>query len=179
MVEYTKEDLKVLKERADKLDIKYSPNISYEKLQDRINEKLNDKNTETENKNEEPVIKKEHPTVMAKKRANELIRVIVTCKNPNKKEWQGEIVSAGNANIGFVKKFVLFNEPYHIPKIIYNVLKEREYQRVYTKKVDGREVIKNKNVKEFDIEILPPLSEKELKELKQRQLAKGIMGEDE
>lgn len=174
MTEYTKDDLKELKETADELGIKYSPNISYELLESRIKEKKEVMDTDTPIKEKSSKMS----TVDVKKKASKLVRCMVTCKNPNKKEWTGEFISAGNSKIGFFKKFVLFNEPYHIPQIIVNYLKEKQYQRIWTKKVDGREIIKNKNVPEFDVQILDNLTEKELEDLKQRQLAKGIIDDD-
>ena len=171
MAEYTKEDLKTLKDRADMMGIKYSPNISYEVLQERVNAKLEEDTEEVK----KPV---KNNAVEARKKATKLVRCIVYCKNPNKKDLQGEYISAGNVKIGFIKKYVLFNEPYHLPQIIVNYLKEKKYQRIWTKKVDGKEVIKNKNVKEYDIEYLDNLTEKELAEMKQRQIAKGIIDED-
>lgn len=175
MAEYTKEDLKTLKDRADMMGIKYSPNIAYETLQSRIHEKLEEDAKPDETKEEKPT---KNTAVEARKKATKLVRCIVYCKNPNKKDLQGEYISAGNAKIGFIKKYVLFNEPYHLPQMIVNYLKEKKYQRIWTKKVDGKEVIKNKNVKEYDIEYLDNLTEKELADMKQRQIAKGIIDED-
>jgi hypothetical protein len=175
-----------LKKEADELGVKYAGNISYEVLSARIADYKKDNQVSTdsnEGKKEEGTVYSKNlkgavnPSISARRKAEKLIRCIISCKNPNKKEYQGEIISVGNAKIGFIKKYVLFNEPYHIPDIIFNALKKKEYQRVYTKKVDGKEVIKTHMAKEYDIEILPPLTDKELKDLAQRQLAKNTIND--
>lgn len=103
-----------------------------------------------------------------------LIRINVTCMNPLKKEMSGEIITVGNGLIGTVSKFVQFDtvDGWHVPKIIYNVLKERQFQQFAAKKVPKGHPSSRvtKLVREFSIEVLDPLTEKELAALKQRQL---------
>lgn len=175
-----------LKKEADDLGVKYAGNISYEVLSARIADYKKDNVTDaedTKDKKEEGTVYSKNlkgavnPSISARKKAEKLVRCMVSCKNPNKKEYQGEIISVGNAKIGFIKKYILFNEPYHVPEIILNTLKKKEYQRVYTRKVDGKEVIKTHMAKEYDIEILPPLTNKELKDLAQRQIAKNTIND--
>ena len=98
--------------------------------------------------------------------------------NPNKKEWEGEIITAGNAGVGTFKKYIPFNadEGWHVPNIIYQVLKGRECQVFSTVTGPrGNKFRKGKLIKEFAIEVLPPLTEDELKDLAQRQaMAKSV-----
>jgi hypothetical protein len=108
----------------------------------------------------------------ARRIAGRLIRIRTTCMNPNKKNWTGEILSVGSAKMGTFKKFVPFNseEPYHVPYAIYQFMKERKCRIGTTVKMpNGQEVNRYKLVNEFSIEVLPPLTETELEELKQRQ----------
>lgn len=166
-------ELKELKAVASILGITYAPNATAESIQKKI--------AEFKAKTNDVAVKKgpvKKSAIEAKKEAEKLVRAKITCMNPNKKTYQGEYVSAGNAKIGFVKKFVLFNEPFHVPQVILNVLKEKKYQRVWTKKVDGRNIIKTENTAEYAIEILPPLTKEELDKLAQTQRAKGLMGDD-
>lgn len=158
-------DIKALKEEADALGIEYATNISYGVLEKRINDFKN-----------KPKAKKA-TKVDKRKEATKLIRCTISCNNPNKKEHQGEYVSVGNAVIGQIKKFVAFNVPYHVPQIILDTLKDKRFQRVYTRKEGGKNVVKTKIEKEYVIDILEPLSKTELKDLAQRQAAKGIMDE--
>lgn len=102
-----------------------------------------------------------------KRKAGQLIRVRVQCMNPNKKDWAGEIISVGSAKLGTFKKYVPFNnEPYHIPKIIYDVMKEKKCS-VFTTKTDhrGNKTRVSRLVPEYAIEVLPPLSKAELQDL--------------
>ena len=80
--------------------------------------------------------------------------------------------------VGTFKKYVPFNadEGWHVPRIIYEQLKDRECQ-VFTTVRDsrGNSTRKGKLIKEFAIEVLPNLTEEEIKELAQRQaMAKSV-----
>lgn len=165
------DELEVLKARADKLGIKYHPSISLAKLKEKVSEGLADNTPEvvTVKPGKETEVQ-----LKARKRreANALIRIRVSCMNPNKKEWDGEIITTGNTNTGTIKKFVPFNsdEGYHVPHMIYEQLLQRQCQVFVTVKDNrGNKVRKGKLIKEFAVEVLPPLTEKELKELAQRQ----------
>lgn len=107
-----------------------------------------------------------------------LIRVNVTCMNPFKREWDGEIFTTGNALVGSISKYVPFNseDGWHIPRILYNFLRDRECQ-IFITVTDQRQnkVRKGKMIKEFNIEVLEPLTPQELQELKERQaLARSV-----
>jgi len=102
--------------------------------------------------------------------ASELVRVIVTCMNPNKREYDGEIFCAGNRVIGTHKKFVPFDVEYHVPRVIYNMIKERQCQVFVTRRDDkGRQIREGKLIREFNVTVLDPLTQTELTELAQRQ----------
>jgi hypothetical protein len=92
--------------------------------------------------------------------------------NPAKKEWPGEFASVGSARLGTWKKFIPFNtqEPYHIPKIIFDMLSEKKCTIWHTEK-DGRgsSVRKGRLVNEYALEVLDPLTPDELSELARRQ----------
>lgn len=113
----------------------------------------------------------------AKRTAGRLVRVRITCMNPNKKNWTGEIFSVGSAKVGTYKKFIPFGleEPYHIPEILYNELKERKCAiRNLRKSPDGKEHVEVKMIPEFAIEVLPPLTPAELEDLRRQQaMARG------
>ncbi len=113
-----------------------------------------------------------------RKEASALVRVRVTCMNPNKKEWKGEIFTASNSIVGTFRKYVQFNteDGWHVPQIILNMIKARQFQTFYTIKNErGVAVRKGKLVPEFAVEVLPPLTEEELLELSRRQaLAGGV-----
>jgi hypothetical protein len=115
-------------------------------------------------------------TANTRKNLNRLVRVVVNCMNPNKTEWEGELMSVGSAKAGTFKKFVPFNqeEGFHIPYIIYQAMVERKYSKFYTVKGPrGEKIRKGRLVPEFNIEVLDPLTPQELKDLAQRQAMSG------
>lgn len=102
--------------------------------------------------------------------ARQLVRVRITCHNPNKSEWQGEIITFGNAAVGTLKRYVPFETEWHVERAILNVLKKRQYQHFYNAKDEKGNVYRaSKLVREFAVEELAQLTEAELKELAQRQ----------
>ena len=169
----TPSELDALKARADLLGLKYHPSISLEKLREKVNAAV---------VAEDPVAPEVKASIAAipeeetisqrrfrkKREANELIRVRISCMNPAKKEWEGEIFTAGNSLVGSFTKFVPFNaeDGWHIPRIIYNQLIERQCQ-IFTTVRDsrGNNVRKGKLIKEFAVEVMPQLTEKELTDL--------------
>lgn len=110
--------------------------------------------------------------------ALKLVRVRIACMNPQKAKFGAEVITVSNEYIGTVRKVIPFGEAtengYHIPQCILNVLQRRKFQQI-VEKPNSRGVLEAKGhwVKEFNIEILPPLTPKELNDLKQRQLAAG------
>ena len=186
-IEAAIDELAVLKARADLMGIKYHPSTGLDKLRAKIenalkgniseNSSLNDDEdvTKIQNKSAEYLTEKEFKEEefrLRKQNAGKLVRVRVTCMNPAKKDWDGEIISVGSAKIGTYKKFVKFNteDGWHIPHIIYEYLKEKKCS-IFITVVDqkGQKVRKAKLVNEFSIEVLPVLTKEELKELAQRQ----------
>ncbi len=111
----------------------------------------------------------------ARREAMALERVIVTCKDPAKANWDGEIITVSNDVVGDVKKYVPYNldEGYHVPRIILNMLKDRKCTIFVNKKGrDGKYVQVAKTINAHSIEYLPPLTEEELTELAREQAAR-------
>lgn len=159
------EELKLLKERADLLGIKYSNNIGLETLRTKVNEKL-----------EESSIKQEEDSKKITTRADiraeqlKLIRIRLTVMNPVKKAWRGEIFTVANSFIGTVKKFVPYNPKfytngYHVPNCIYGILKEKKFLNISTEEKRGKTEVRTDLVPEYSIEVLPPLTQEELEQL--------------
>lgn len=169
------DELAALKQRADLLGVPYHPSIGLEKLREKVNAAVTGDPATPEVTVEaaEPVVESESAKrLRLRNAAAALIRIRLTCMNPNKKEWEGEIITAGNAAVGTFKKFVPFNndEGWHVPTIIYNQLLHRECQIFVTVTDErGNKVRKGKIIKEFAIEVLPQLTEDELAELARRQ----------
>jgi len=183
----TQDELSVLKKRADQMGLKYHPNIGLDKLKKKVADTLNgvsDSEPEPEVKTETPLAATRanpgsvpHETKLQmqtrlRKDATKLIRIKVACMNPNKKEWEGEIFTVSNSVVGTIKKYVPFNneEGWHVPYMIYNMMKERQCQ-IFQKKRDktGVSSVHGKLINEFSIEVMPPLNKDELNDLAQRQ----------
>jgi len=172
------DELAALKARANLLGVKYHPSISLEKLRDKVNASIATPEPEVV---DPPVVVEEtvnQRRYRKKQEANELVRIRVTCMNPAKKEWEGELFTAGNSLVGSFTKFVPFNveDGWHVPKIIYNQMVQRQCQ-IFTSIRDarGNTSRKGKLIKEFSIEVMPKLTPTELQELAQRQaMAKTI-----
>jgi len=181
-------ELNSLKAQADLLGIKYHPAIGVDKLRIKVTAALKAEKAV----NAEPVPSPEQ-TVAAgpkklsprqifaqkKKQASELVRIRLTNMNPTKKEWEGEIISVGSPRLGTFKKFIPFHaeEGWHVPRIIYNVLRDKKCQIFVTKKnPDGSKSRVGKLINEFAIEVLPPLTPTELADLAKKQAMAGNIG---
>ena len=188
------DELASLKARADLMGVAYHPSIGLEKLREKINaaiEQTGDANSEdaaveqaqvaADTAASAPVAAETQLQFHARKKreANELVRVRVTCMNPSKSEWEGEIFTAGNSLVGSVTKYVPFNneEGWHIPRIIYNMMRDRMCQIFVTAKDSrGNTTRQGKLIKEFGIEVLPDLTAEDLTELAQRQAVSHAIG---
>ena len=179
----TPDELTTLKARADQMGITYHPSIKVEKLREKIAAKL-----AGEEEPKEPVTpdtgvgaaseSAAQLRVRKKREASELVRIRVTCMNPLKKEWDGEMFTCGNSLVGTIRKFVPFNadDGWHVPRIIYNMMVQRQCQVFKTEKASrGHKTLKGRLIKEFASEVLPQLTEAERLDLAQRQaMARSI-----
>lgn len=127
----------ILMDRAKKLGITFSNNITVEKLREKINEKLEPTEDQTDepeageeqgdNGDEpevnpfeeaaEPDYSKMNPTqkriAIRQKMQKEkmaLVRIRVACMNPDKKNVPGEVITVSNKYLGNVSKFIPFGE---------------------------------------------------------------------
>lgn len=161
----TMDELATLKARADMLGITYHPSIGVEKLKEKIS-------AVTSNQPKEPETVVGDVKNDPKADALRLIRIRLQCMNPAKKEWEGEIISVGNSVVGTVKKYIPFNadEGWHVPKMLFDYLNDKQCQVFVTVKDSrGNSIRRGKLIKEFSIEVLPPLTADELKEMARRQ----------
>lgn len=192
-------ELEALKARAALLGIKVHPKSGADKIRKKIEMQLMDIESIAEEEAAEEVVKptptkrtrtgqikarrmtpaefREYNFELRKRDAAKLIRIRATCMNPNKKGWEGEIISCGSAKLGTFKKFVKFDadEGWHVPNIIFQEMKERKYTTfINAKGPRGETVRRGKLVPEFAIEVLPPLTQEERMELMRKQaLANG------
>lgn len=172
-------EISLLKERAKVMGIKHSPNIGTDALRQKIEDfKNGEKNLpqETEIPDEETKIQKR---TRIRKSAAALVRCRIYNMNPQKRDWKGEFCVVANKYLSF-KKMIPFGEQtdngYHIPMFVYNKLKSQKFIQKSTRNVNGKIEVTTREVPEYAIEILPPLTEKELKDLATKQAAAQSLG---
>lgn len=170
--EPTLDELTMLKSRADQLGISYHHKVGLEKLRKMVNDAINGDSEEAE---EVPaVLTEQQQRMKVREDMMALVRVNIHCNDPAKKEWPGEIITVSNSVIE-AKKYVQYDttEGYHIPKIIYLALKDKEIQLFRTvKSAKGVDIKEPYLAKAYAIEVLPPLTKKELEQLAADQRAR-------
>lgn len=165
------EEMTVLKERAKQLGLNVSNNIGIDTLRKRVNSALSP-DGDYEDEPKKLVSSKKTPTLQKylHDEAMKLVRVRVVCMNPAKKGLRGEIFTVGNQYLGVIKKFVPYGKGsangYHVPNIIYQQMLDRKYQQISVDEEDDKiNVNLGQMVAELSIEVLPPLTNKELEKL--------------
>lgn len=172
------DELTVLKKRATVLGISFGPNTGLDTLRKKVNDHLSA--SEPEPKQITPAVsekqKQAQARVAARKEATKLVRVNVTCMNPNKKHLEGDFFSVSNSVIGTITKYIKFDteDGFHVPNAILTVLREKQFQTFTEKKLpNGQKTTVGKLVKEYAIDVLDPLTAEELQELARRQAMAG------
>lgn len=184
------DEMTILKQRATMMGIKFSNNIGLEALRKKVAD-AQEGITEQEQPEVNPLATttsavQEDKLSMAQRIRLEntrLVRVRIQNLDPKKKDLPGEILTVANDYMGTVRKYVPYGEAtdngYHIPYCLYKLLKSRKFLHVSVKKGrNGKERVEQQWVREFAIEILPQLTEEELKQLGQAQLAAGSLNDD-
>ena len=175
-------ELEMLKQRATLMGIKFSNNIGLEFLRAKITAKL-----EGEVEPTPPAFRELEPPLPIKTDRQEiyeqemrLVRLRITNLDPKKKDLPGEIFCVANEILGAVKKYIPYGEAtdngYHVPYVIYRQLREREFLNIKTRKDSrGRTVVETSMAREFALEELPQMTQKELERLAAAQAAAGGM----
>lgn len=189
--EQKKERLPILKQRADLMGITYSNNIGYDALKEKIDAKLNGEQAQSIKEANDAMdsgtksaplgedLDKLSPADRLRREQLALVRVRITNMDPKKKDLPGEIFTVANRVLGTIRKFIPYGEQtengYHIPVILFNELNSRKFNHVTTKKdpATKTDVPVSKWVKEFSLEVLPPLTKEELEQLATAQIAAG------
>ena len=181
----------LLMQKARTMGISFSNNITEEALAEKVNAKMAGEPAPVEKSEFNPLAGDEAgKTPVAKLTLRQrllqeemrLIRVRITNMDPKKKDLRGEIMTVANEYLGTVRKFVPFGEDtdegYHIPKCLLTMMQERRFlqlREIKDRKTGGTRP-ETGWVREFAIEILPALTEKELKQLATAQIAAGTVG---
>lgn len=194
-------ELDSLKKRADLMQIKYHPSIGLEALRAKINEAVTTEGpvvqepeattmpdlaavvaAEQSAAPQAPapvavVAKLPEPETAGEKKnrlrreATKLVRIRITCMNPAKKKWGGDMFCVSNRNFGNVQRYVPFERDWHVEAVLLDMIRERQYLTFDAKKtkISGIDVKEPRYVPEFAIADLDPLTPTELHDLAQRQ----------
>jgi hypothetical protein len=186
--EGTMDELAQLKQRADILGVKYPRHIGVDALRKKIRDKMEGIQEEAPEASKAASEPKKKTKAEIEQELREQVQLegmaLVRCRiynlNPSKRDLQGEIITVANSYLGTVRKFIPFGEAtdngYHIPQVIYDDLKERKFQQIMTKTVNGQIQVNTRMVPEYNIEVLDPLTEEELRELALKQEAAKRLG---
>ena len=120
MSQYTEQDRELLEAQANQLGVDFHPNISSEKLAARIAEVMEgrepqEKERPAKGETKEQRRQRKHKEAMA------LVRCLIVCNDPNKREWPGEWLGVSNGAGVQIRKLVPYNQPdkpFHLPRIM-------------------------------------------------------------
>lgn len=192
-------ELDSLKKRADLMGIKFHPSIGLEALRAKVNDTVTTEGPVVQETTTMPdlgavvaseqVVAPQAPAPAAvvaelpkpetesekknrlRREATKLVRIRITCMNPAKKKWAGDMFCVSNRNFGNIQRLVPFERDWHVEAVLLDMIRERQYLTFDAKKtkISGIEVKEARYVPEFAIAILDPLTETELHDLAQRQ----------
>lgn len=154
-------ELELLKTQADIIQLKYKSNVTAKTLRKQIMTAL------AEDDDSEGMSQKEHEELVNEN--TKLIRCIIMPVAPHMRDYQGQIFSSGNAVLGVISKYVLFNTEFHVPNILLKQIQSQEMQFFIKRTSNGEEFRESKMRKAYNVEILDPLTADELKELARSQ----------
>lgn len=187
----SEDELSLLKDRAKLMGIKFSNNIGLDSLREKVNAKQAGEESPVE------VVAKVNPLAAAGdaveaapvkklslrqymvKEQMKLVRLRIQNLDPKKKDLPGEVLCVANESLGTIKKFIPYGDAsddgYHVPFCIYTEMQSRRFQnvRTFTDKNTGQIRIESSWVREFSLEVLPPLTKAELVQLAAAQAAAG------
>lgn len=175
-----------LKARAEELGISYNSNIKTDALAELISnaeqgitpeiaeaakaaEEVSKKLVEDKPKEETKVDNKAKTVgqikAEARKAALKLVRCIITSMDKDKADLSGEIISCGNSMTGMIKKFIPFGKEWHVPVVLLETLKDKKMLMTRDRRTDKGTVKEHYEVSQYNVQILPDLTQEELNRL--------------
>lgn len=161
-----------LKALADQQGLTYKDNIPTDRLRALVYGAIDEVDEPVAVVEESPADKR----LRIRNAALKLIRVNITCMNPAKAAYTGELFTIGNSIIPTITKMVPFGTPegYHIPQILLDHIKSKEFQTFIPKKgKNGIDTVTSKCIREYAVEILPSLTPTEIQEIAKLQAMKS------
>ena len=161
-------ELETQKAQAEMLGVEVTEKDTAESIAEKIAKAVNaDKSNKVV---EETVSLTTKMTETAK--AHALVRCRITCLNPTKSAFEGEIFTVGNDFIPPIRRYVPFNKVWHVEAFLLEVIKGRTFLYMPQKPASsgsqgfGSDFQQRDLRPEFSIEILPQLTEAELEEMR-------------
>jgi len=148
-----------LMERADLMGLEYKKNIPTDKLRELVNAEIEPIEEEkTPTKKGEPTV--DEVRADFRKEQTALVRVILTCNDPQMKDWETTpYLHVSNSILSLPRITVPFGVEWHVPKIYLDLIRNQNCT-----------ITVPKEIKKYNVQELPPLTPDELAELKQSQL---------
>ena len=174
----------LLKEKADLLGVEYKSNVTDAKLLELIEAKM--KPAKEEKKEVKPKAERTDEEIVQdaiatqRKQMTKLRRCIISCNDPQMKEYESTpFLSISNSIITLPKMVIPFNVEWHVPQAYYDMLKTQTCGiAVKGKDAKGRTVTTRKEIKKYNIQDLPDLTTEELQDLKTMQIMRdGVKSE--
>lgn len=189
--EAVKQTLSDLKAHADRLGIVYPRTAGVAKMLELIKAKEEEQakvgNREVENitaQSTKVTLYNGKTLSELRDEAFKLVRIRLVVNNPAKINRDGQWITAGNARVGTIKRYVPFKpeayvDGWHVEAVVLERLKQMKHQRYPKHKGKENAAMDDYNnatlVNDFTIEILSPLTKEELEELALRQAREGSL----
>lgn len=162
------DELETQKAQAELLGVEVTEEDTAETISAKIAEAVNS------DKSDKTTEEKTNPTtnVSDMTKAHALVRCRITCLNPAKSAFEGEIFTVGNDFIPPIRRYVPFNKVWHVEAFLLEVIKGRTFLYMPQKPATsgsqgfGSDFQQRELRPEFSIEILPQLTEEELEQMR-------------
>lgn len=172
-VEFEQELKKSLREKGKLLGLNFAPNTSVQRMIEELTAAREIYTNMVPEAQGEGETEDEYAMRRRLKLENtKLVRIQISCLNPQKSDLPGEIFTVHNEYVGTVKKFIPYNEAgnaYHVPMFLLKFLKDKKFMQIIQPPKGSTAPPSTRLVNEFAINILPDLTEQELRELARAQ----------
>lgn len=171
--------IEALKSQLDLRGIKYHHKAGLEKLKSLLEEAdAEDLDADNAEVGQSPRAKHNADLAMQeemRKKCLRLRRIMVTCNDPLKIKWRGEIIQGGNSVLGNVRKYIPFGNPngWYVPEILITVMKEKVFRRENIKENDP---MSGGLAPTYSITYLDDLTPQQLADLKHQQSLRNAGG---
>lgn len=155
-------ELEQLKEQAKQAGIGFKSNVTVNQLKKLLAEQYNQDSIDEQNQ----------ARFDLEKENMRLVHVIITPMDSTKHALHGEFFSAGNAVLGTVTRFVPFNKSWLIENMLLKTIREKEFQLLVPRTIDGKETQESIIKPAYAIQELALPTPEEVAELARQQQAR-------